>query len=214
MSYSWELHHIMNKIASKEYNTDSLRTYYDREVVKHPKSAFRMNFTSNHDENSWNGTEFERMGNAAEQFAVLSYVLPGMPLIYNGQEYALDKRLEFFEKDTISKNSNLANKYYSLYQSLNALRKDNKVLRSGEKGADLTEIINSNPSNVYSICRDTLNNCVIGIFNFSDSTQKTIIDFEGLAGMYKEFQTNKEVNLTAQEGFELAPWGYKIFYKN
>ena len=64
------------------------------------------------------------------------------------------------------------------------------------------------------MCRDTLNNCVIGIFNFSDSTQKTIIDFEGLAGMYKEFQTNKEVNLTAQEGFELTPWGYTIFYNN
>jgi glycosidase len=63
---------------------------------------FAMMFTSNHDENSWNGTEFERMGDAALNMAVLSATVPGMPLIYTGQEDKLSKRLKFFEKDAIT----------------------------------------------------------------------------------------------------------------
>ena len=47
---------------------------------------FRMRFTTNHDENSWNGTEFERLGDAASTFAALTFLIPGMPLIYSGQE--------------------------------------------------------------------------------------------------------------------------------
>ncbi len=214
MSYSWELHHIMNKIAQKEYSADSLRTYYKRELIKHPKSAFRMNFTSNHDENSWNGTEFERMGNAVEQFAVLSYILPGMPLIYNGQEYGMDKRLEFFEKDTLLRDGEYKDVYFALYKALNTLKKDNIALKSGEKGADMIELPNSEPKSVYSICRDTLNNTVIGIFNFSDSTQTVKIDLGKLAGKYNEFGNNQSIQIASDQTIQIAPWGYKVYYKN
>ena len=61
-----------------------------------------MNFTTNHDENSWNGTVHERYGEGYKIFAVLMATVPGMPLVYSGQEAGLDKRLEFFEKDAIN----------------------------------------------------------------------------------------------------------------
>ena len=60
-----------------------------------------MNFVTNHDENSWNGTVRERMGEAKDAFMALSYCMDGMPLIYSGLEYNLDHRLKFFEKDKI-----------------------------------------------------------------------------------------------------------------
>ena len=40
----------------------------------------RMVFTTNHDENSWNGTVYERFGDAVKTFAVLCGVVKGMPL--------------------------------------------------------------------------------------------------------------------------------------
>ena len=48
-----------------------------------------MYFTSNHDENSWNGTVEERMGDAGEAMAICTYTIPGMGLTYSGQEAGL-----------------------------------------------------------------------------------------------------------------------------
>jgi glycosidase len=94
--YGWELHHIMNGIARGERRADTLWTFYKTLQSRFPEGSVSLNFTSNHDENSWNGTEFERMGDAAPAMAALSYLVPGMPLIYNGQEVGFDRRLAFF----------------------------------------------------------------------------------------------------------------------
>ncbi len=100
--YAWDFHHKMNMVAQGKENADSLRLSLLRMNNRFSPDAVPMFFTSNHDENSWNGTEFERMGDdAAETFAVLTYMLPGMPLIYSGQEVGLNRRLQFFEKDSI-----------------------------------------------------------------------------------------------------------------
>ena len=54
-----------------------------------------MYFTSNHDENSWNGTEFERMGpDYAALFVLAATAQGGMPLLYTGQEAGLNRRLK------------------------------------------------------------------------------------------------------------------------
>jgi len=82
-----------------------------------------MYFTSNHDENSWNGTVSERMGDAGDALAILAYTVPGMGLVYSGQEADLNKRLRFFEKDTISW-ENLANA--DIYTTLNNLKRKTK----------------------------------------------------------------------------------------
>lgn len=83
MTYAWRLHHILNNIAKGKDNADSLRSALAKEARRFPQDAMRMVFTSNHDENSWKGSEIERMGSAAPTFAVLTYLLPGMPLVYN-----------------------------------------------------------------------------------------------------------------------------------
>lgn len=89
--------------------------YMKRKMERYQAEDIFMNFTSNHDENSWNGTVFERMGLAAETFAALTYMMPGMPLIYNGQEYNMNKRLKFFEKDTMPTTKGTM---YPLYEKL------------------------------------------------------------------------------------------------
>jgi glycosidase len=100
MTYGWEFHHIMNQIFQGDKGIEDMYTYFNKESEN--VSQLQMHFTSNHDENSWNGTVMERLGDSRFAFAVLAATIEGMPLIYNGQETSLDKRLRFFDKDTIN----------------------------------------------------------------------------------------------------------------
>ncbi len=109
-----------------------------------------MQLTDNHDENPCNGTLFERLGDAAECFAVLTFIIPDMPIIYSGQEAGLDKRLSFFEKYNIEWEQY---KFFELYKSLTELKKSNMVLHCGISGGELKVITNSNQSNILSLIR-------------------------------------------------------------
>ncbi len=132
-SYAWELHHLLNDIAQGKKGAKELAEYVAADAGKNPAEAFRLMFTSNHDENSWAGTEFERMGEAAKAMAVLTFTLPnGQPLIYTGQEMGWNKRFEFFEKDPIP--AWKENEYTDFYKWLINLRHDNPALAAGEKG--------------------------------------------------------------------------------
>ncbi len=101
MSYGWEFHHLTNEIAKGEKPTSTIHDYIAKRVNRFDADHIAMMFTTNHDENSWNGTVFERYGDAHKAMAVLSFTIDGMPLVYSGQEAAMSKRLKFFEKDTI-----------------------------------------------------------------------------------------------------------------
>lgn len=132
-SYSWELHHLMNAMAQGRKNVNDLLEYLKKDSKVFPSDAFRLMFTSNHDENSWAGTEFERMGDAVKVMALLTFTLPkGQPLLYTGQEIGWNKRFEFFEKDNIP--AWTENSYTDFYKWLIRLRHDNPALSAGEKG--------------------------------------------------------------------------------
>lgn len=148
-SYAWVLHHLLNDIAQGKKGAEELAEYVAMDAEKNPSEAFRLMFTSNHDENSWAGTEFERMGNAAKAMAVLAFTLPnGQPLIYTGQEMGWNKRLEFFEKDPIPAWEN--NGYTDFYKWLVKLRHDNPALAAGEKGGKFEVISTENDMFVFS----------------------------------------------------------------
>ena len=143
-SYSWELHHMMNSIARGEQNIPELLAYLEKDAQRHPAEAFRLMFTSNHDENSWAGTEFERMGDAAKLMAVLTFTLPnGQPLIYTGQEMGWNKRFEFFQKDPIPAWEK--NEYFDFYKWLIALRHNNPALAAGAAGGKF-EVVSAEDS--------------------------------------------------------------------
>ena len=143
-SYAWELHHMLNAIARGEKNIPELLEYIEKDAQRQPENAFRLMFTSNHDENSWAGTEFERMGDAAKLMAVLTFTLPnGQPLIYTGQEMGWNKRFEFFEKDHIPAWEK--NEYFDFYKWLIGIRHDNPALAAGSKGGKF-EVVSTEDS--------------------------------------------------------------------
>ena len=159
---------MLNAIAQGRSNADSLRNYLSRNVERFGEDAFRLMFTSNHDENSWAGTEFERMGDAAEVMAALTFTLPqGQPLIYTGQEVGFDHRFLFFEKDPISGWDE--NGHTSTYRELCALRHSRPALRPGKEGS--YEILSSGTEsvddNVLAFRRMNCNDTVTVIANLS-----------------------------------------------
>jgi glycosidase len=197
MYYAWDFHAVMNKVAQGKETVGVLRSSWQRMNSRFPSFSIPMFFTSNHDENSWNGTEFERMGEAAKAFAVLSYILPGMPLIYNGQEAGFNRRLEFFTKDEIDWTD--TGDYFTFYKDLNQLRKNNPALYSQPEGGLLKEITCSAPESVFACERSVDGNTVVAVFNLSNVPQQ--VTFKSA--------TVEEL----QNGLTLQPWEYKIYVK-
>lgn len=207
MNYAWHMHHIMNQIAKGEESVKELVHYYERYDTIFPKSVYRMNFITNHDENSWNGTVFERLGDGVKTFAVMSYTIPGMPLIYTGQEAGNSKRLEFFEKDEVDWSNE---EYVPFYKSLAELKKENEVFWNGASGGDM-EILELSDTNVFAFKRVNADDEAVVLLNLSGD-EKSIVLPEGMAGAYKDFFTEETFILNAGEKISLAPWDYKVLF--
>lgn len=207
MYFGWDLHHLMNDVAQSKKTVEDLWDYFAKADTVFPDYAIRMNFTSNHDENSWNGTEFERMGKASAAMAAFTYIVPGMPLIYTGQEYANNHRLAFFDKDVIERNHTPE---FAMYQDLNQVRKDNPVLWSNELGAPMQRLACDNPS-IFACVRTNGDNTVIGIFNFSAQKQSFTLQTETLEGDYTCI-CGMPVHLGAADHITLKPWEWLIYH--
>ena len=178
-NYAWELHHLLNSLAQGRKTVADLKDYVTRDAARFPKEAFRLTFTSNHDENSWSGTEFEREGAAANACAVLCFTLPGsQPLIYTGQEIGLSRRLEFFEKDPITDWS--ANEYTTFWKKLVDLKHDNPALAAGEKGGDIVWWeIPEGLDGIVAFHREVKGNKVIVLANFGVAPSVISSEAEG-----------------------------------
>ena len=209
MYYGWDLQNTMRKLAKGEISVDDLWSFFEQQDTLIRKEAIRMNFTSNHDENSWNGTEFEWFGEeGAATYAAFTYVIPGMPLIYTGQEFGNHKRLEFFEKDGFERKHA---EQFEMYKNLNAMRRDNPALWSPELGAPMTRIANDNPA-IFSCARVLDDNVVLGIFNFSSEPQAVTLQTAGLEGDYTCI-CGMPVMVGTEDHITLRPFEWLIYTK-
>ena len=204
MQYAWEGHHILNGIAQGKKTVKDFDAYIEKTRKNLQPDDIYMNFTSNHDENSWNGTEYERMGDAVETFAALTYVMPGMPLIYNGQEYDLNKRLRFFEKDTIPHS---IGKMMSVYEKLGKLKVENPALKGGKNPASYKRIQTSLDDKILAFERENNGKKVIFIANLTKDNQNVKVQAEGT---FKDYMGNQEIILVKDQNLELKPWQYFI----
>ncbi len=207
MTYAWTLHHLLNDISKGKKNALDLDKYLKEDRAKFNK-GFHMNFTSNHDENSWNGTVFERMGDAHKALAVLTFVLEGMPLIYGGQEVPLKKRLSFFDKDEIDWNSI---EYADFYTKLLKLKKRNKALWNGDFGGKMTRI-NTGNDNVFAMTRINGNEEILAVFNLSN--KKQTFRLKGTKAVYKNALNSAKVGFKPDQEMHLAKWGYMLLENN
>ncbi len=170
-----------------------------------PREAFRLMCTSNHDENSWAGTEFERMGDAARTMALLTFTLPnGQPLIYTGQEMGLDHRFAFFEKDPVA--AWVENDFTEYYRSLARLRHANRALDAGERGGPIAYPAADLPEGVLLFSRTRGGNEVLVAVNLSAAERTFALP---TAAPRREYFTGEEYAAGAQ--LRLPAWGRAVF---
>jgi len=205
-SYSWELHHAMNDISKGTKNASAITELYKNHEKQFPKDIYRMVFTSNHDENSWNGTEYERMPKSYKTFAVFTYLVPSFPLIYSGQEAGLNRRLAFFDKDSIEWKEN---EMTDVYTKLNKLKADNEALWNGSFGGEMVILETTAPEQIFALTREKNGNKVIAIFNLSDKEATFKINSD-LSGSYKDYFTQKEMKFEQNQEIKIPAWNYFV----
>jgi len=162
-----------------------------------------MNFVANHDENSWSGTVNELYGDASHLMTAMVYMSPGMPLIYSGQEYDLDHRLKFFEKDSIPKTKG---ETWDLLTKLGKLKNENAALNGGKQKAGYTIEETSNDK-ILKFSREKNGAKLTFIGNFSNEVQS---EKELLSGIYLNALTEKKEEYKEGDEVTLQPWGFKI----
>ncbi|GAB3637071.1 alpha-amylase family glycosyl hydrolase [Hymenobacter arcticus] len=160
MSFGLRLHYLLDHIAEGKAALADIDTYLAAERAKYPPSVYLMHFTSNHDVNSWDGTETERLGPLAQPFAVLTALLPGMPLLYSGQEAGLNRRLAFFDRDTITW---AALPLQDFYTKLLQLKKRHPALRNGDPASNFQRL--TTPAGLYGFVREKNGSAVIVVIN-------------------------------------------------
>ena len=230
MDYGWEMHHTLNEIAKarganrqaqadlsniarsegQEMSQVTALAIDEALASQHRRydRGYKMQFTSNHDENAWAGTEFQRFGDGAQAFAVLTATFDGMPLIYSGQESAVDRQFEFFEKDQIEWGDY---KYADFYTKLFDLKARNQALWNGQAGGELEKIETSNDEMVYAFTREKNGDKVAVLINLSPEPQNVMLEDGEFVGDYTDVFSGETKSLAEEMSVELEPWGYRVY---
>lgn len=209
MNYAWAHHHLMNAVAEGLRRPATLDSLMQYEMKRYSPDIYRLRFLTNHDENSWNGTIDEKLGDAQKAFAVYLFTIPGVPLLYNGQESDLDKRLKFFERDPIDwKDTDLR----ELYTKLVHLRTSHPALRHGIEGGSFVTL-KTNRKNAYAYRRIKDGSEVLTILNFSKKPAHVILKDGETSGIYKDLFTGNDVEITQGKAINLEAWGYMVLTK-
>lgn len=206
-SYAWNWMHVSEKLARGEVQLSSMMdVLHIYEAQK--DGPCKLFFTSNHDENSWNGTEYEKYGTAVKAFAIFTATWPGMSLIYSGQELPNYKRLKFFDKDEI----NWGNEKPSLqefYKTLFSLRYGNRVLKPGINFFVLTA---DDSNNILSYIFENGDSKILVLINFSSTGKKRItLTHSLLKGGFENIFSGLQYNFSETESFELQEWEALVY---
>ena len=206
MSYDWQLEDIFNDLTKGKKNVSDIVKHFETESKRFQTEDIRMHFTTNHDLNTWDGSEYEKLGDkAVDAFTVLTYTIPGMPLTYTGQEEPLKKRLRFFDKDTVGF-KNYERK--DLITKLNQLRTGNKALWGVSYKYGFFGLRNTCSNSILSFIRQIKKTQVLCIVNLSDKEQT----FKITDKMPENFNVYIGEKITAKtnEVTKLKPWGYTV----
>ena len=190
--------------ASKFYETlvsvshgkspDKLKLY----LQKLPENDFAMFYLDNHDVNSYDRTILEGFSaeNLPAMFSVV-FTMPGMPMVYSGNEIGYDHKIAFMEKDPIQWSAGTGD-YRQLISILSGLKKEHPALYAGRFGAGI-EYLDLGNRNIFAYRRQLGDDSVVCIFNLS----KTVIENIDLTGA--GIETGSEVLLTGKNGLWSVP---------
>ena len=204
--YPWEMFHKMVDVAAGKrpaFSLDSVKNMYD---TIYPKEAIPLYFTSNHDENSWNKSDYKTFpGPVHAPFAVFTQTMAGtIPLVYSGQEEPFLDSVSFFYKDTI-----IFKKYgrAKFYKTLLELRKNTPALAVD---ASFKKINVGDPKTLYAYLREKDGKKIFVILNLSNKEQTIKVTDKDLHGNpYNVFMGTNEP--LSDKAWKIEPWGYVVY---
>lgn len=223
VDYAWPMKDLFNAIAAtagaNSYAKEKGQKLEKKRAVdipkliarhgkEYPKGAVHMNMVTNHDLNSWEGTEFERYGDGLGAFAVLSYTLPGIPMMYTGQEVGFNHPFEFFERDEVQPDYR-ANEMTAFYKMLNALKHKHPALAT-RGGDDTMTVYGTTSDDLLVFSRDKGDDRVVVLANLSGA--EVPVKFLA-AGPQVEGLTDYFGGGEAKVPDTLAPWQYIVLTK-
>ncbi len=150
LTYAWDSYSRLKAVWSGA----PASTFVQRELadmVAMPHGGMRLRFTTNHDETAWDNPPVTLFGGAAGARAafVAMALLPGRPLIYNGQGVESPQKLGLFVREPIAwdqPHAALARAFYR--RVLDLARTDSALI-----GGDLREVETSAPDDVIAYRR-------------------------------------------------------------
>jgi 1,4-alpha-glucan branching enzyme len=206
-NYGWSLYQRFNQLAQDHGNPASILAYGERLAKQYPAGTYPLHFIDNHDENAWTGTVSERLGDASRAMAALTFTMPGMPLLYSGQEAGLDKRLKFFDKDEIDW-SDLS--LQPFYQDLIRLKHDNPALWNGTAGGAFRGL-DAGGGKVIAFERAKDASKVVVVANLSAERASGVVVKGAETGNYASYPSGAAEELGASFSVDLEPWEYRIY---
>jgi alpha-amylase len=209
-NYGWGNHHFMKNIAQGKYPADVLHRHTEDIKNRFGTRGWQMNFTQNHDENTWHGSEQELFGNGGDCYTALIFVMEGQPCIYNGQEAGLAKRLFFFNKDEIDWSDMSRTPFI---KKLIDLKHKNKALWNGRDGGFIQKMKTTNDAKVYAFAREKEGNQVVCIFNMTDTPLSISIKNDRFTGLFEDVFSGEKVELGTELTYDLQEFDYRIYRK-
>lgn len=215
-NYNLKLYEAMIAVAKDSKRANSLKYYIPD---NYPEGTYTMNFLDNHDMNSYERTIYEAFGeDTLPAMWSFIYTIPGTPMVYSGNEIALNHYIAFMEKDTIDWNSSDLS-YRELLAELSVIRSENQALYAGEYGGAINyyEVDNKN---IFAFYREKDGNTVKCLFNLSkreqtidvtelfDETETVLLYGQGGEVLNFEDHAITEENLSGE--VTLQPWEFWI----
>jgi alpha-amylase len=211
-AYTWTWMHKTEEYCKQQLSLEDLFNIllsYDRSSGD---KGIRAWFTTNHDENSWNGTEYEKYGVLAKALAVFSCTWNGIPLVYSGQELPNYKRLKFFDKDVIEWNGKY--ELHDFYKTLLKLHSTHPALRAADTSVRTYRVHTNNDQSVLAYLRQNGEREILVLLNFSMEHNLTLkIDDTMVKGVFMDVFNGHPVDFSNFENLTLHPGGYRVYEK-
>jgi cyclomaltodextrinase len=215
LTYSWNLYGALAPIMSGQKTAREIDRILSTEEIQFPHNSLRLRFSSNHDETAWDKPDVEKFGRSgAKLAAVIVNTLPGVPLLYNGQEVGNPKKLGLFEKDLIDWST--GKEVTDFYKKLFSVRRTHPALSVGS----MFKLKTSQDRSVYAFARISGNDTVLVAYNFSQETFRGgltlwLFGFRvSETAQFTDLFTDKIISFDREAKalfIELPPMGYGIW---
>jgi len=221
LSYSTPFYKTLVSVLQGKANVEKIKTILTNEHKRYLKGSLLLRFTSNHDRNVEDGADVSVFGQRPRRgekgtmlAAVAANTVPGVPMLYNGQEFGSTKQLSLFEKTTLPKSEN--KNFLRFYQKLFALRKKHAALIHGK----IIFLPTSQSKSIVAFARVAKKATIIVLMNCSKKTGKFSVSFLPFIGVAensvqcrdlfegKNFKIQLDDKKLAE--FELTGFGWKI----